>query len=389
LQNSALHSRTSPSASPSSSVARNAPPHRLDRLPQQYFTALLARVAEAAARDGEPLVDLGRGNPDVGPPPHVAAELAEWARRPDVHGYAPFAGLPELKEAVAARYRDAYGVEVDPACEVAVLPGSKTGLMEFAQVCVEKGGTIALPDPGYPDYFSALALVDAELATFDPRAPDFTEAHAVYLNYPSNPVAVCAPPGVFDAAVDYARRSGAWILHDFAYGDLVFDGRRPQSFLATDGAREVGAELFSMSKTYGMAGWRLGFLVGNAEVVARVENLQNHQFAGIFMPVQRAGIAALTGPQDSVEERRAMYERRRDRALEVVDGVSEGTFFVWFELPDGVTAERLLEEHRVAVAPGEGFGARGAGWARLSLATPDDRFELGLERLARALDRER
>jgi L-glutamine---4-(methylsulfanyl)-2-oxobutanoate aminotransferase len=389
LQNSALHSRTSSSVSPSSSVARNAPPHRLDRLPQQYFIALLARVAEAAARDGEPLVDLGRGNPDVGPPPHVAEELAAWARRPDVHGYAPFAGLPELKEAVAARYRDVYGVEVDSAHEVAVLPGSKTGLMEFAQVCVEKGGTIALPDPGYPDYFSALALVDAELATFDPRAPDFPKADAVYLNYPSNPVAVCVPPGVFDAAIDYARRSGAWILHDFAYGDLVFDGRRPQSFLAADGAREVGAELFSMSKTYGMAGWRLGFLVGNAELVARVENLQNHQFAGIFMPVQRAGIAALTGPQDSVEERRATYERRRDRALEVVDGISEGTFFVWFELPDGLTPERLLEEHRVAVAPGEGFGARGAGWARLSLATPDDRLELGLERLARALDRER
>ena len=304
-----------------------------------------------------------------------------------MHGYAPFAGLPELKEAVAARYRDAYGVELDPTREVAVLPGTKTGLMEFAQVCVEKGGTIALPDPGYPDYFSALALVDAELATFDPRAPDFPAANAVYLNYPSNPVAVCAPPGVFEAAVDYGRRSGAWILHDFAYGDLVFDGRRPQSFLATEGAREVGAELFSMSKTYGMAGWRLGFLVGNGELVARVENLQSHQFAGIFMPVQRAGIAALTGPQDSVEERRATYERRRDRVLEVVDGGSEGTFFVWFQLPDGLTPERLLEEYRVAVAPGEGFGARGRGWARLSLATPDDRLELGLERLARALDR--
>jgi aminotransferase len=365
------------------------PPQRLERLPEQYFSALLARVAEHAARDGEPLVDLGRGNPDVGPPPHVAEALAEWARRPDVHGYAPFAGLPELKEAVATRYCDVYGVDVDPAREVAVLPGSKTGLMEFAQVTTEKGGTIALPDPGYPDYFSALALTDAKLATFDPLAPDFPEADALYLNYPSNPAAVCAPDGVFEAVVEHARRTGAWLLHDFAYGDLVFDGRRPRSFLAVDGAREVGLELFSMSKTYGMAGWRLGFAVGSAELVARLENLQNHQFAGIFMPVQRAGVAALTGPQESVEARRATYEARRDRALAALDGLearSEGTFFVWFRLPDGMTAERLLEEHRVAVAPGEGFGARGAGWARLSLATPDERLELGLERLRRAFD---
>jgi L-glutamine---4-(methylsulfanyl)-2-oxobutanoate aminotransferase len=175
------------------------------------------------------------------------------------------------------------------------------------------------------------------------------------------------------------------VLHDFAYGDLVYDGRRPQSFLAEDGAREVGLELFSMSKTYGMAGWRLGFAVGNAELVARIENLQNHQFAGVFMPVQRAGIAALTGPQESVEARRALYEARRERAVRIVDGVSEGTFFVWFRLPESLTPERLLEEHRVAVAPGEGFGPRGAGWARLSLATADDKLDVGLERLRHTL----
>jgi len=374
---------------------RRAAPRRLDRLPEQYFTALLARVAAAAAREGEPLVDLGRGNPDVGPPPHVAAALDEWARRPDVHGYAPFAGIPELKEAIAARYRDVYGVEVDPAREVAVLPGSKTGLMEFAQVCVERGGTIVLPDPGYPDYFSAVALAGAQLATL-PIAPDGSpdwdaapaEADALYLNYPSNPVAACAPDGVFEQAIEYAQRANAWVLHDFAYGDLVFDGRKPASFLATEGAREVGLELFSMSKTYGMAGWRLGFAIGNAELVARIENLQNHQFAGVFMPVQRAGVAALTGPQESVEARRATYERRRDTTLDCLEAVecrSEGTFFVWFRLPDGVTPAQLLEEHRVAVAPGEGFGKNGAGWARLSLATADDRLELGLERLRHGL----
>jgi L-glutamine---4-(methylsulfanyl)-2-oxobutanoate aminotransferase len=373
-----------------------ARPTRLDRLPEQYFTALLARVAAAAAQDGEPLVDLGRGNPDIGPPPHVAEALCAAARRSDVHGYAPFAGLPALKEAIAGRYRDVYGVGVDPEREVAVLPGSKTGLMEFAQVCVERSETIVLPDPGYPDYRSAVALAAARhvpLALLPDARPDWDraprEAAALYLNYPSNPVAAYAPDGVFEEAIAWAERAGAWVMHDFAYGDLVFDGRRPASFLATEGARDVGFELFSMSKSYGMAGWRLGFAIGNAEIVARIEDLQNHQFAGIFMAVQEAGIAALTGPQDSVEERRALYEARRDRALAALaghDARGEGTFFVWFRLPDGMTCERLLEERRVAVAPGEGFGAEGRGWARLSLATADEILDRGLSRLRTAFD---
>jgi aminotransferase len=378
----------SSSASPSSSAAQRRPPpepERSARLPEQYFTALLARVAAAAAAEGEPLVDLGRGNPEVGPPAHVVEALAESAARPDVHGYAPFAGLPGLKEAIAARYADLYGVELDPAREVAVLPGTKTGLMEFALCTVERGGTIVLPDPGYPDYFSAVALAGAHVASF----PGFEmSGNAMYLNFPTNPTATAAPDGVFDEAIEWARRNDAWVMHDFAYGDLVFDGREPRSFLAADGARDVGIELFSMSKSYGMAGWRLGFALGNAELVRRIENLQDHAFAGIFRPVQEAGIAALTGPQGSVEERRATYERRRDRALAALAGVearSEGTFFVWFRLPDGVTVERILAEHRVALAPGEGFGARGAGWARLSLAVTDETLELGLERLRAGL----
>ena len=237
--------------------------------------------------------------------------------------------------------------------------------MEFALCTVERGGTIVLPDPGYPDYFSAVALAGARSVPFSGWD---VEADALYLNYPANPTALSAPEGVFAEAVEWAERRGAWILHDFAYGDLVFDGRAPASFLAAEGAREVGIELFSMSKSYGMAGWRLGFALGSAELVRRIETLQDHAFAGIFRPVQEAGIAALTGPQESVEERRAAYERRRDRALAALGGLeaqSEGTFFVWFRLPEGVSAERLLLEHRVAVAPGEGFGA-----ARRRLGAP-------------------
>ena len=164
----------------------------------------------------------------------------------------------------------------------------------------------------------------------------------------------------------------------------MFDGLEPRSFLAEPGAREVGVELFSMSKSYGMAGWRLGFVVGNAEIVERVNLLRDHVRAGVFRPVQEAGVAALTGPQETVEERRALYERRRDRVLAVLPGArSDSTFYVWWRLPEGLTPEGLLVEQRVAVAPGEGFGAQGAGWARISLATADETLDVGLERLSR------
>jgi L-glutamine---4-(methylsulfanyl)-2-oxobutanoate aminotransferase len=366
-------------------------PQRLDRLPEQYFGALLARVSSAAALDGEPIVDLGRGNPETGPPQHVVDTLAEAANRPTAHGYAPFRGLPELRAAVAQRYATVYGVELDSDSEVAIVPGTKTAIVELSLALAERGSTVVLPDPWYPDYPSGPALAGAELATvpLDPAAdwqPDFAHAPrdsvaAVYLNYPSNPCAAVVRDGTFERAIEYARETGAVVVHDFAYADLLFDGRRPRSFLATPGAKEAGVEMFSMSKSYGMAGWRLGFVLGTAEIVERINLLNDHCRVGIFRPIQEAGIAALTGPQDSVAERAAVYERRRDRVLEVVDAVSEGTFYVWFRLPDGLTTERLLAEHRLALAPGEGFGPSGAGWARISLAVTDETLEVGLGRL--------
>ena len=369
-------------------------PDRLERLPQQYFAALLARVAEAAAKPGPPLIDLGRGNPDVPPPPHVAERLAAAAasRQSQTHGYAPFSGLRSLKEAVADRYRTVYGVELDPEREVAVMPGTKTALVEVALCAADHGDTIVLPDPGYPDYVSAAALAGARVVRLpiEPR-PDLSRAPAaaaLYLNFPSNPAALAAQDGVFADAVSYAERTGTLVLHDFAYGDLVFGGRAPASFLAEPGARDVGAELFSMSKSYGMAGWRLGFVVGNPELVRRLELLNDHVRAGIFAPMQEAAIAALTGPQETVEERRALYEARRDRVVAALpEARSEGTFFAWLRLPDGVTVERILDEARVALAPGEGFGPAGAGHARISLAVTDEALDEGLERLRGLLAR--
>jgi L-glutamine---4-(methylsulfanyl)-2-oxobutanoate aminotransferase len=369
-------------------------PDRIERLPEQYFARLLRRVAAAAAEEGDEVVDLGRGNPDIGPPQHVIDALSRAANDQSAHGYPPFRGIPELKEAVAARYRDVYGVEFDPEREVAVVPGTKTAIVEVAMCLAERGSTILLPDPGYPDYTSGVALAGARegRVRLDPEAafaPDLAGAPregvaALYLNYPSNPCAASAPPGVFAETVRWAEETGASVLHDFAYADLVFDGLRPASFLAEPGAKEVGAELFSLSKTYGMAGWRLGFVVGNAELVERVNLLADHVRAGVFRPIQAAGVAALTGPQESVEARRAVYERRRDQVVAAIpDTRSDSTFYVWWRLPEGLTPERILAETRVAVAPGEGFGPGGAGWARISLATPDERLGPGLERLSR------
>ena len=369
-------------------------PNRLERLPQQYFVNLLARVSAAAADGGPPLVDLGRGNPETGPPPHVIEALRSAALDPGAHGYAPIRGFARTREAIAARYHDLYGVTLDPATEVALIPGTKTAIVELALALCDEGDTLLLPDPYYPDYPSGPALAGARIDTVPLRpelgwAPDLNAApagSALYLNYPSNPCAVCAPDGVFDDAVAWAHRTGGAVVHDAAYIDLVFDGRRPESFLSAAGAKDVGVEMWSMSKTYGMAGWRIGFVVGNAEIVERINLFNDHSRVGIFAPLQHAAVAALEGPQDSVAERVEAYERRRDVITAALPDapLCEGTFYMWVRLPEGLTTEDLLVEHRVAVAPGEGFGPSGAGWARLSVAVTDAEIEIGADRLHRA-----
>lgn len=386
-------------------MPRDEPPV-LTRLPEQYFTRILAAAAAAQARPGPRFIDLGRGNPDLPPPPHAIEAMRAAALEtatPAMHGYPPFAGRPALREAIARRYAADHGVQLDPEREVAVIPGTKTGIMLAAVAAAGRDDVVLVPDPGYPDYLSGVALAGARAVALplDARAawqPDFgavrDERPALcLLNYPSNPCAVCEAPGTFEAAVAFARERGCWLVHDLAYGFLAFDGRRARSVLEVEGARDVAAELWSPSKVYGMAGWRVGFLVGSAALVARVQTLLNHVAAGVFSAVQSGLQAALEGDQADVAGRREVYRHRRDvlvarlRAAGAELTVPEGTFYAWWKLPDGLTPDALLEHARVAVAPGEGFGVRGTGWVRLSLAVPDDDVAEGAARLAAALAR--
>jgi aminotransferase len=274
-------------------------------------------------------------------------------------------------------------------------------------VAAEAGETILLPDPGYPDYLSGAALAGADVAPLPLDAsagfqPDFAAAAArgpgaanpalTVLNYPSNPCAACELPGTFEAAVAFAHERGSWVLNDLAYGFLAFDGRRARSILEVEGARDVALELWSPSKIYGMAGWRIGFAVGSPVLVGRVQELLNHVAAGVWTGLQRGLAAALRSDQADVAQRREVYRRRRDVLVSTLTAAgadlapAAGSFFVWWRLPPGLTPERLIAEARVGVAPGEGFGGRGAGWARLSLATPDADLEEAADRLARVLE---
>jgi aminotransferase len=372
-------------------------PELFARLPEQYFTRIVGAAAAARELPGPRLIDLGRGNPDL-PPPPVALDALRAAldEAHGMHGYPPFQGRAELREAIAARYLADHGVALDPDREIAVVPGTKTAIMFAVLACAGAGDAVALPDPGYPDYLSAVAFAGARTVALplDGGAswqPDFDAlggerpALAV-LNYPSNPCAACEAPGTFEAAVAWAHERGVWLLNDLAYGFLAFDGRRARSVLEIEGAREVAVELWSPSKIYGMAGWRIGFAVGNAEVIGRVRELLDHLVAGVPVALQYGLVAALSGDQGHVRSRFDVYRRRRDA---LVSGLGlappEGTFYAWWRLPDGLTAEGLLTAHRVAVAPGEGFGSRGAGYARLSLAVDDADLEEGVARLAAAL----
>jgi aminotransferase len=381
------------------------PADRLRTLPEQFFASLVAK-ANARASKGRDVINLGQGNPDLPTPPHIVETLQKAAANPLYHRYPPFRGYPFLKDAVARRYREDYGVELDPAREVAILFGGKTGLVEISQCLLNPGDVCLVPDPGYPDYWSGVALAEAEMAfmpLLESRAflPDYgaiepsllSRAKLLFLNYPNNPTGAAATPAFYEETVAFARKHGIAVASDFAYGAIGYDGKRPVSFLQTPGAKEVGVEFYTLSKSYNMAGWRVGFALGNADIVEMLNLIQDHYYCSLFGGIQEAAAAALTGPQEPVRELAAVYEKRRDALFKALDQIGwkaskpAGSFFCWLPVPAGYTsvsfADKLLEEADVVVAPGSGFGASGEGYVRLGLLAPEERLVEAVERIGR------
>src|SRR5690625_2350265 len=277
----------------------------LKRLPEQFFARLVKNV-QRLKNEGHDVINLGQGNPDVATPPRIGEELQQAAEDPVNHKYAPFQGHAYLKEAVAAFYQKEYGVTVDPEKEVAILFGAKTGLVELSQCLLDPGDLALLPDPGYPDYMSGIALADAETAFMPLRAendflPDYSKipgdvlerAKLLFLNYPNNPTSATATEAFFDETIALAKKHHICVVHDFAYGAIGFDGKKPRSFLQSDGAKEIGVEVYTMSKTYNMAGWRVGFAVGNPSGIECIDLIQDNLYVSLFVCIQQETEEAL------------------------------------------------------------------------------------------------
>lgn len=381
------------------------PAERLRTLPEQFFATLVAKSVARAAM-GRDVINLGQGNPDLPTPPNVVNALKQAAENPKYHKYPPFRGYPFLKEAIAQRYQDDYGVSLDPEKEVAILFGGKTGLVEISQCLLNPGDVCLVPDPGYPDYWSGVALAGAEMAfmpllEWNGFLPDFQaiapatvdRAKLMFLNYPNNPTSAVASRSFYEKTVDFARRHRIVVASDFAYGAIGFDGRRPVSFLEADGAKEIGVEFYTLSKSYNMAGWRVGFALGNRDVIEMINLMQDHMYCSLFGGIQEAAAEALSGPQQSVAELVAVYERRRDALYDELTHIGwkspkpAGTFFCWLPVPQGHTsmsfANLLLEEADVVVAPGFGFGRTGEGYIRLGLLAPEERLRQAVQRIGK------
>ncbi|WP_455660591.1 aminotransferase class I/II-fold pyridoxal phosphate-dependent enzyme, partial [Pradoshia sp.] len=362
---------------------------RLNKLPVQFFASLVQKVNSALA-EGRDIINLGQGNPDQPTPQHIVKALQAAAEEPQTHKYSPFRGLEELKEAAAEFYHQQYGVKVYPKTEIAILFGTKAGLVELPMCLLNDGELMLLPDPGYPDYLSGAVLANVNVATFpltkdNGFLPDYeripleqrNEAKLMYLNYPNNPTGATADLAFFEKTVAFAKEHNISVLHDFAYGAIGFDGQKPVSFLEAEGAKEVGIEMYTLSKTYNMAGWRVGFAVGNPAIIEALNLIQDHLYVSLFPAVQKAAIAALSGDQACVEELIARYERRRNALIDACEKISwkveapTGSFFAWLPVPDGFKSESfadyLLEKADVAVAAGKGFGEYGEGYIRVGL----------------------
>jgi L-glutamine---4-(methylsulfanyl)-2-oxobutanoate aminotransferase len=375
----------------------------MKNLPTQFFATLVAKVAKVAA-EGHDIINLGQGNPDLPTPAHIVEAAQRAVADPLHHKYPPFQGRKELKEAVAHWYKQEFDVNLHPEKEVAIVFGGKTGLIEMCQVLLNPGDVCLVPDPGYPDYWSGVALTGAEMAfmplleenQFLPQYSSINEkirekAKLMFLNYPNNPTAAMATRSFFDETIQFAGQNDIVVCHDFAYGAIGFDGKKPVSFLQAPGAKDVGVEVYTLSKTYNMAGWRVGFVVGNEKIVSLINLLQDHLFVSLFGAVQMAATHALTASQDCVLELVRTYEARRNVFFNGLAQIgwkatpSQGSFFGWLPVPAGFTsvslADYLLEKAHIVVAPGIGFGDHGEGYVRVGLLTTEGRLQEAVSRI--------
>lgn len=372
-------------------------------LPTQFFASLVAKVNKVVAA-GHDVINLGQGNPDQPTPQHIVKALQDAAEKTIHHKYPPFRGHESLKEAVATFYQREYDVVVNPKTEVAILFGGKAGLVELPICFTNPGDTILVPDPGYPDYLSGVALAKAQFETMPLIAenkflPDYTKiddsiaerAKLMFLNYPNNPTGATASKDFFDATIQFANKHNILVVHDFAYGAIGFDGQKPVSFLQADGAKDTGIEIYTLSKTFNMAGWRIAFAVGNESVIETINLLQDHMYVSIFGAVQDAAREALLSSQSSVIDLVNSYESRRNALISACHSIGwnvdipTGSFFAWLPVPKGYTSEQfsdiLLEKAHVAVAPGVGFGEYGEGYVRVGLLHTEDRLREAINRI--------
>jgi len=377
---------------------------RIEQLPPYLFAEISRKIAEKRAQ-GADIITFAVGDPDMPTPSHIIDALAEAARDPANHRYPESAGMPELRRAIAGWYERRFGLSFDPDKEVLALIGSKEGIAHAPLCFIDPGDVALVPDPSYPVYSVATMFAGGECHFLPLREendflPDFAgvpaevteRAKMLWLNYPNNPTCAVADLAFFEEAVAFAKRYDIAVCHDGPYSEVAFEGYRPVSFLQAAGARDVGIEFHSLSKTYNMTGWRVGMAVGNARMIDALRRVKSNLDSGIPQAIQRMAIAALTGPQECVAEHNAVYQRRRDRVVEALRSLGlrvqtpKASLYVWARVPEGFTsasfAERLLDELAVVVTPGSGYGQQGEGYVRLSLTVADERLEEGLRRLA-------
>jgi LL-diaminopimelate aminotransferase len=380
---------------------------RLDQVPP-YLFAELERKIETMRGEGIDVISLGIGDPDLPTPVAVVEEMKRQVERPQTHRYPSNRGLAAFRAAVSGFYAGRFGVEIDPETEVIPVLGGKEGVAHVALACLEPGDVCLSPDPGYPPYTSGPLFAGAELVYLPLReengfvpaldaiaAAIASRANLLFLNYPNNPTGAVVPAGYFDQTVAFARAHDLILVHDASYTEIAFDGYRPPSLLATPGAKDVGVEIFSLSKGWNMTGWRAGWVAGNAEIVERYRHLKTNLDSGMFDALQLAAAAALTEARDFPAEMSEVYARRRDLMVDALAAIGLpatpplATPYIWLRVPDGHDSasftQLVLEQAAVVVSPGPSFGAAGEGFVRISLTVPDDRLEEAARRIESSL----